>query len=921
MLRASIAAVAAMLYGNAFADDAKLTCKTDAWSALAATDFDFRQGTDVRVDVGIAREYGGVGVLLGLNGVNVLEPRSAAGGGWQTSNVIVDGSSASPTQYILFNQGAGNSRDYQWGYRNTYSGLSALEFNPLWSDNVHPYSNTATSSPTSPCAPANAYLFEHGKGQISMALGATQGHGNAVMLINQYTYQSQADQSWARWSSEQALYLSKSIAKSSNLRIYLKGKEGWIEKVDPFNINIGGKHGKRNVDANCKTNCGDNWVVPKLEYAMFVWNIRGLDVGVVVVGPDQGGSGFVGNINRVDNGFQCNDGSDQCGVIDWHTYLYDAANVSIPNGKVRTFGADYRVGTLQQLADWGYTIAAAPVCSSVALTPSSLPANGGNVSAQANCTGRGLTYAWTVDGAAYSGNQSKNSAAVGPNTSTSVKTYSVCASAKNSSGASKPVCATLTEAGAPAGATPVCSSVVLTPSSLPASGGNVSAQANCTGSSLSYVWTVDGAVYSGNQATNSSPVGANTSTSPKTYAVCVTASNSSGHSPQTCASLVEAGATATAAPVCSSITFSPTSLPASGGNVSAQANCSGSGSTYAWTIDGVAYAGTQSKNSAPVSPNTSTSPRTYSVCATATNTGGHSKVCGSLVEAGVAVATAPNCSSVTLTPNSLPASGGTVSAQANCAGTGLTYVWSVNGTTYPGNLSTNSSPVSPNTTAAPVFYAVCVTASNASGKSSTCAQLVEAAAISIAPVCSSVTLTPSSLPASGGSVSAKASCTNSGDGPYYSWFVNGAPYPAPGPASVTYQPSNSAQVPANVTASPLSYTVCVVANDSNGQSQQACSAPLVEAGAAVVLPSAPTVGSPVVVGSGAVSVPFTPGALGTGSLVSYTAGCGGTHATGTSSPIVVTGLVSGTPYFCEVKTTSTVGTGPWSAWSTTPVYP
>ena len=81
------------------------------------------------------------------------------------------------------------------------------------------------------------------------------------------------------------------------------------------------------------------------------------------------------------------------------------------------------------------------------------------------------------------------------------------------------------------------------------------------------------------------------------------------------------------------------------------------------------------------------------------------------------------------------------------------------------------------------------------------------------------------------------------------------------------------------------------------------------------LPSTPT-GVTAAAGNGSVSVAFTPGAIGSGTLVNYTATCGvGSvffYGTGTSSPIVVTGLSNGTTYSCWVNTTSTVGTSSWS---------
>lgn len=82
------------------------------------------------------------------------------------------------------------------------------------------------------------------------------------------------------------------------------------------------------------------------------------------------------------------------------------------------------------------------------------------------------------------------------------------------------------------------------------------------------------------------------------------------------------------------------------------------------------------------------------------------------------------------------------------------------------------------------------------------------------------------------------------------------------------------------------------------------------------LPSAPSIGT-ASAGNGSISVSFTPGAIGSGTLVNYTASCSNgtvsTVNTGTASPIVVSGLTNGVSHNCWVKTTSTVGTSPWSA--------
>jgi hypothetical protein len=91
------------------------------------------------------------------------------------------------------------------------------------------------------------------------------------------------------------------------------------------------------------------------------------------------------------------------------------------------------------------------------------------------------------------------------------------------------------------------------------------------------------------------------------------------------------------------------------------------------------------------------------------------------------------------------------------------------------------------------------------------------------------------------------------------------------------------------------------------------------------LPAAPAIGA-VTAGNASVSVAFTPGSIGTGTLVNYWAACSSNNAdyifgSGSSSPITVSGLTNGTVYYCWALTRSTIGDGAWSSASSavTPV--
>lgn len=86
--------------------------------------------------------------------------------------------------------------------------------------------------------------------------------------------------------------------------------------------------------------------------------------------------------------------------------------------------------------------------------------------------------------------------------------------------------------------------------------------------------------------------------------------------------------------------------------------------------------------------------------------------------------------------------------------------------------------------------------------------------------------------------------------------------------------------------------------------------------ATVTVPGPPTIGT-VTAGDGSATVTFTaPASNGGASITRYTASCtaaGSLVASGTASPITVTGLTNGTTYTCSVTATNSAGTGTASA--------
>ncbi|MBA3920203.1 MAG: hypothetical protein H0X31_00270 [Nostocaceae cyanobacterium] len=338
--------------------NSNLTCNYPLWQKPPSTDVKNIVGSEVSVNIGVNRDLGGVGVQFDLinnnspqSPVGILEARSAAGSGWQTSFLLTDQSS---NRIIVFNQASGNSINSQWGYGNTFSGLAAVSYNPIVSDHYHPDRDFSRSVATSPCLnPSTGYLFEDGR--LHIGTGTVQtSFGSAITITNQYTLRSRYDQYWQSWTAEQAFYIDKQIASQGNMRVYLRGYGNtWLEgPIQPFNsYNI--VHAS---SGSCNSNqLGCSYQTDNLSYAVFVWNILGKDIGIAV---HRGGNPFYANLNMVKTGISsCFDPANHhCGSIDWHTVITNTAPISIPLNSERSYDVTYYVGTIQQLASLGFTI-------------------------------------------------------------------------------------------------------------------------------------------------------------------------------------------------------------------------------------------------------------------------------------------------------------------------------------------------------------------------------------------------------------------------------------------------------------------------------------------------------------------------------------------------------------------------------------
>ena len=201
-----------------------LNCNLNAISLLGGNHQGIFNSQGYNLAIKLDANFGGIGTVLSFtnasNGAsaNVIEARSGTGAAWQTSYYLYD--SASDT-FIVFNQNAGNSIGYQWGYSNAVENLTESSWEPLISDAVTTQwsSNTPNPISTSPCA-NSGYKFDEGRGSF-VATPIETPSGIVTHVINSFDLKSLEAQHWSFEDVEQALYLNKQVAISNNLRIYL----------------------------------------------------------------------------------------------------------------------------------------------------------------------------------------------------------------------------------------------------------------------------------------------------------------------------------------------------------------------------------------------------------------------------------------------------------------------------------------------------------------------------------------------------------------------------------------------------------------------------------------------------------------------------------------------------------------------------
>jgi hypothetical protein len=327
-----------------------LTCGIGSLAAIGPDSLATFSGGNFSIQVGQSSLFGGIAttLILQANGIaaNVIEDRSGTGAAWQNSSLLYD---PGQNQLIVFNQAVGNAAGMQWGYNNSMQSLSAQGWNVLYSDHTHPNFSTqgfASMIPNNPCA-GDGYSFDFGKGSIAEAPLATSA-GSAIQLTYSYDYLAGMDQSWGTWDAEQAFYMDRNVASLANLRVYLHGSSGWAEgPISPtsaFSIqNNGG------TPTNCQTGSCIGPIANDLAYAVLVWNIGGLDIGMAIPG-----AGFGTELDKLDSVYCADASNPSCGSLAWHTWIEKLASGNFSAGQDRHYQVQYTIGTLEQLAELGF---------------------------------------------------------------------------------------------------------------------------------------------------------------------------------------------------------------------------------------------------------------------------------------------------------------------------------------------------------------------------------------------------------------------------------------------------------------------------------------------------------------------------------------------------------------------------------------
>jgi len=348
-----------------------LTSHVSGLRPIPPTDVVVFKGSGAWARVGIQRKLGGVATTLDLINPNhpeaplcLIDNRSAAGAAWQSSMGVID---AKTDRLIHYNQACGNS-DQNWGYVSTYDisdtkGFIQKQWLPLFSnDYKHPAS---PASPTTLTSPSPTHISNKiypplrlGDGKFNIVPELVRvGFAGVLRLTNNYTIRSIGNQSWKEFDFDQCLYLRPAAVLQGNLRVYIAQKGAPV--VGPIrlcgDLPVALKQRVRNV-------VGDNedWSISThpLLYAVLVFNVAGLDIGIAVHQTNkQPFAGFLRYRPHLFTGVMAEVGQSS---HQWHFSLRSEMDPSIKTtfrgGEVSTYSVQYDIAPLEQLAAEGFRI-------------------------------------------------------------------------------------------------------------------------------------------------------------------------------------------------------------------------------------------------------------------------------------------------------------------------------------------------------------------------------------------------------------------------------------------------------------------------------------------------------------------------------------------------------------------------------------
>ncbi len=350
---------------------------------------------DIEVNVSLSKRFSGIAAGLLLNGVSVIAGKSAAGAAWQTSYII----SAPDSQDVyVFNQAAGNSTPFSWGFTNFFSKIPSVNlvitnWTPLYADHYHPDGDFGESIALCPGYGYTSVAVDEGSGRIDLSKMAVST-GYVIKIKNTYTHKAMVNQTWDWFTLEQAFYMDRQVAKDRNLNAYLGYSSDGIN-TQIYKVFLGGPDYSvpSNIVYEAETIPNKSYKIrPGLRYVVFVWNISGKEIGVAIDMPETPPSSFSGahlNMERTAYGSDPDNYSN--GNISFHPWIVDLhGTITFSQGETNDYFLNYYVGTPEQLSELGYgTKTSDPVSSSTIFADNfNCTGSGGNINFEYNTSGR-----------------------------------------------------------------------------------------------------------------------------------------------------------------------------------------------------------------------------------------------------------------------------------------------------------------------------------------------------------------------------------------------------------------------------------------------------------------------------------------------------------------------------------------------------